>query len=272
MDKIIRTLICGGKVQATVIDATGLVRKAAEIHHLSSSATKILGGLLIGGAYFASVIKGRGNVSVTVKAKDGDGAVSVSGDSDLHIRGYADGACEKTLVGGVLTVVRDDGYSRPFVGTCEIDSDNVSDVFSAYFQKSEQIPTAVSFNVQLDDEGNCIGAGGMLVQLMPDASDDDIELAEDIFYRYTDDGTPVASGADEVYAKYIEEYNAGLEKVMLFPEYKCNCSQKKITGVLASVGKKELLSICDEAGEVRVHCHYCNKDYVYDRKLIEELF
>lgn len=272
MDKIIRSLVCDGNVQATVITTTDLVKRAVEIHGTTPQATKLLGGLLTCGAYLASGLKGeKGCVSLTVKAKDGDGAVSVSADAFMHVRGYADGSCASTLEGGNLTVVREDGYSRPFVGTCEILSDDPGDALATYFQQSEQIPTAVYVSVVLDGNGGLVAAGGLIIQLLPDAADEGIDLAEERFDAYIKQAEGFIADAEGAFEKCFADIAYG-EKNTFLPEYKCNCSEQKIKGVLASVGKAELLNICKEQGEVRVHCHYCNKDYVYDKKRVEENF
>ncbi len=272
MDNIKRFLAFKGNVQVTVLDTTTLVNRAIEIHSTSPCASKILGGLLTCCAYLASGIKGmKGAVSITVKAKDGDGAVSVSSDALLHVRGYADGSCNQTLNGGSLTVVREDGYSRPFVGTCEITSDDVSEAFAKYFQQSEQIPTAVRVDAALDESGKCVSAGGLIMQLLPDADDEETEFAEQAFNAYYADVNALSLGTDGVIGKYFNGVVTG-DISELTPVYKCNCSMQKIKGVLASVGKAELIKICEEQGEVRVHCHYCNTDYVFDKNSVEENF
>lgn len=271
MDKILRTLICNGQVSLTVLNTTKLVQTAMDIHKIEGKAAEIFGGLLTCGAYLASLLKSeKGSVSVTVKAEGGDGAVSVSADAALHIRGYADGACNYSLKGGSLTVVREDGYSSmPFVGNCSIESDDISDLLELYFGQSEQIPTAVKVSVKTDG-GKCVYAGGVVLQLLPDAEDENVEKAGDAFYAYKEDEN-LNLDADGIFAKYFKELSSG-EIVALFPEYKCNCSEKKIIGVLSSMKKSELLDICREQGAVKVHCHYCNKDYVFDENRIEELF
>lgn len=273
MDKILRTLMCDGQVSLAVIETTELVQRAVEIHKTTPAACNILGGLLTCGAYIASSLKStRGSVSLTVKAKEGDGAVSVSADADLHVRGYADGTCSQTLNGGTLTVVREDGFStRPFVGTCEILSDDISDILETYFGQSEQIPTAAAIEVEFGKDGKCVWAGGVVMQLLPDAQDEQIALAGDAFNAYKASTTEKLPTAEKIFDEYFKQLASG-EVTTLFPEYKCNCSEEKIRGVLASVGKAELLKICEELGEVKVHCHYCNKDYVYERKRIEEIF
>lgn len=272
MDKIVRTLICDGQVSLAVIDTKKLVQRAVEIHKTTAEASRILGGLLTCGAYLASSLKSeRGSVSLTVKAKEGDGAASVSADAELHVRGYADGSCFQTLKGGSLTVVREDGFSRPFVGACEIESDDVSDILETYFGQSEQIPTAVALFVGFDGNGCCLYAGGVVMQLLPDASEEQIALAGEKFNDFKSRGMNKDLNAENIMAEFFAPLIAG-EVTTLFPEYRCNCSEEKIRGVLASLGKAELLKICEEAGEVKVHCHYCNKDYVYDKKRIEEIF
>ncbi len=272
MDKIIRCLICDGQISLTVLDTARLVNRAIEIHSPSGRSAELFGGLLTCGAYLASGLKSeKGSVSLTVKAAEGDGAVSVSVDKELHVRGYADGSCEERLAGGSLTVVREDGYSLPFVGSCEIESDDISDMLEIYFQQSEQIPTAVCLKTVIGGDGKCLCAGGVVMQLLPDAGEEQIETAGKAFEKYRDECGSVCLGAANVFEQYFSGLVSGgvYETV---PVYKCNCSEKKIAGVLASVGRAELLKIADEQGEVRVHCHYCNKDYVYDRKRIEETF
>lgn len=273
MNKIFRSLICEGQASLTVIEATKLVNDSINIHSLGSKAAKILGGLLVCGAYCAANLKEkRGSVSLTVKAEKGDGAVSVSAGADLHVRGYADGSCGETLVGGTLTVVREDGYSAPYVGTCEISSDDVSDLLAKYFQVSEQIPTAVKLVVEISEDGNCHCAGGVVVQLLPDASDEQIDAAAAAFGAFCDDAGSLAElGAEGVAKQFFGKLISGVT-YELFPDYICNCSEEKIRGVLASVGKSELLKIVEEQGAVSVHCHYCNRDYVYDKEAIEAIF
>ena len=273
MNKIIRALLCDGQVSLTVLDTTRLVNDAIAIHGTDKRAAELFGGLLTGGAFFSALLKSdNAGVSITVKAKEADGAISVSSDSELNVRGYADGSCTRTLVGGTMTVVRETQGAMPFVGTVEISSDDVSDVLAAYFQTSEQIPTAVALTTEIGADGKCLAAGGVIIQLLPEASDEAIDKAAEALENYKRSQDALLNGgADNVYETYFAHLASG-ESYELYPKYKCNCSEKKIINVLASVGKAELLNIAREQGVVSVHCHYCNKDYVYDSEQIEKIF
>jgi molecular chaperone Hsp33 len=274
MNKLFKSLVYDSQVSLSVLETTELVNKAIKIHSLQPQAAKLLGGMLTCCAYMAGCLKSdKGSVSLTVKAADGDGAVSVSGDKNLHIRGYVDGSCEHSLIGGTLTVIKEDGFSRPFLGTCEIKTDDVSEILMQYFHQSEQIPTAVAVGVKLDESGKCLAAGGVIMQLLPDTSEENMDKAENAMQAFVNAADVVeADGADGIIQNY---FNGEIKKnglYLLHPNYICNCSRRKIENVLLPIGKAELLDILKEQGKVSVHCHYCNTDYDFYKDDIDELF
>lgn len=272
MNKLYKTLVYDRQVSLSVLDTTELVNDAIKVHGLDDKSAELLGGMLTACAYMAGCLKSeRGAVSLTVKSGDGSATVSVSGDIDGHIRGYIDGGAGG-LKGGTLTVIKDDGFFRPFNGTCELVSDDVSENLMRYFQKSEQIDTAVAIGVKVEG-GVCTVAGGVVMQLLPNTREENIRRAEDTMQALS----PIISVLERSGARGIlDEYFRGeIKETEIYscsPEYKCNCSRKKIERVLLSAGKAELLDIIKEQGRVSVHCHYCNTDYVFSEEEIEKLF
>jgi molecular chaperone Hsp33 len=274
MNKLFKSLIFDKQVSLSVLETTELVNKAIKIHSLQPQAARLLGGLLNCCAYMAGCLKSdKGSISLTVKAADGDGAVSVSGDKDLHIRGYVDGTCEHSLMGGTLTVIKDDGFSIPFIGTCEIKTDDVSEILMQYFHQSEQIPTAVAVGVKLNDDGECLASGGVIMQLLPDTSDENMDKAENAMQEFVNAADVVETyGADGIIQKYFDGQIQKDGLYLYHPDYICNCSRKKIESVLLPIGKADLLDIIKEQGKVSVHCHYCNTDYDFFKDDIDGLF
>jgi molecular chaperone Hsp33 len=142
-----------------------------------------------------------------------------------------------------------------------------------YFHQSEQIPTAVAVGVKLDDSGKCIAAGGVIMQLLPDTSEENMDKAENAMQAFVNAADVVEqNGADGIIHKYFsgEIKKDGL--YLLHPNYICNCSRRKIENVLLPIGKAELLDILKEQGKVSVHCHYCNTDYDFYKDDIDGLF
>ncbi|MBO5328186.1 MAG: Hsp33 family molecular chaperone HslO [Clostridia bacterium] len=274
MNEILKTLVYDRQVSLTILNTTQLVNDAIKIHNVKGGAAKTLADMLTAATYMSGCLKSDvGAVSLTVKADKEVGTVSVSGDKNLHIRGYIDGNLNGKLKGGYMTVVRDDGFFRPFVGTCELVCDDVSENLMQYFHLSEQIPTAVAISSQFDEDGNCVVAGGVVMQLLPGTSQANMDKAENAMQNFVN-VCPVLMelGANGIMQKFFGEETEQKFVYSYFPEYKCNCSRKKISKVLISVGKSELLDIVKEQGKVSVHCHYCNTDYDFDDKDIEELF
>ena len=54
--------------------------------------------------------------------------------------------------------------------------------------------------------------------------------------------------------------------------YTCHCSRLYLTQVLAAVGEEQMRQIIREDGELRVHCHYCNTDYVFLDEDADKIF
>lgn len=272
MNKLYKTLIYDRQVSLSVLDTKELVQTAIEIHKLDDVSARMLGGLLTACAYMAGCLKSeKGAVSITVKSGDGSATASVSGDINGHIRGYVEGA-ENGLKGGTMTVIKEDGFFRPFVGTSELKCDDVSENLMQYFHISEQVPTAVAIGVEVEN-GKCLTAGGVVMQLLPGTSEENMDRAENAMQNFVDICAVLKDGgADNIMEKYFSDEAEKKAIYLTFPEYKCNCSRKKIEGVIKSLGKREALNVVKERGKVEVHCHYCNTDYEFDGKDIEELF
>ena len=282
-DVILRGLIYNEEVSLAVADTTALVNEAIRIHGLSPLSAAALGRTLTVAAYMCSSLKTEGSaLSVTIKGDGVGGPIYVSGDRLLHMRGYIDNpqaalppnALGKLDVGGCvgrngyLSVVRDDGENRPFVGTTPLVSGEIGEDFAAYFAYSEQLPTAIAVGVKISREGNCLGAGGVFLQPLPGASEESIAKAEKAIGQFG----AVSSLLQEMNAEALaEKYFGNVTFYKLKPEYKCNCSRNYIEGILAAMGEEELRSVVAEQGKISVHCHYCNTDYEFSPEEAEEI-
>lgn len=282
-DALLRGLVYNEEVSVCVADTTELVNEAIRIHGLSALSAAALGRTLTVAAYMCSSLKeDRGALSVTIKGGGVGGNIYVSGDKQLHMRGYIENAgaqlppnaLGKLDVGGCvgkdgyLSVVRDDGDNIPFVGTTPLVSGEIGEDFAAYFAYSEQIPTAVAVGVKIGTDGKCLGAGGVFLQPLPGASEESIHKAEEAIAKFS-----AISSLMEKYTaqEVLEQYFGAVKFYTLRPVYKCSCSRHYIEGILAAMGEKELRDILAEQGEVSVYCHYCNTEYKFSAPEVEAL-
>lgn len=283
MDVLYKGVAFDDSISVTVIESTGIVNEAIKLHNLSPLAAAALGRALTACTFMSSTLKsGDDRVSVTINGDGVGGQIVVAGNSSLFIRGYIDNpGCDLPLnkngkldvagcVGkGKITVVRSNSLKAPYVGSCEIKTGEIAEDFAAYYTYSEQQPTGMALGVKIGTDLSCLGAGGVIFQTLPGADPDIVDKAEDFLLTLTDISSIMEKdGALEFVKKAFTDF-----KYEVFtPQYKCICSKEYIDAVLLSLGKKELYNTIMSEGEIKVHCHFCNKDYVYHLDDLDRMF
>lgn len=280
---VLKSLIFKDEAVLTLIDGTSFVREGLRLHGLKGGASAAFAESLLFAAFAGASLKSQTD-AVSVAIKGGNiGNLCVSCNGELSVRGYIDypengedeknGKIAEPAFSGeeTFSVIRDDGYGKqPFVGTCACLSGDFDENFTEYYRVSEQLTTVFGTALRFSDAGEIEFAGAAIVQLLPFSSEG------------TRQSLPSSSEL-KFFAAEIE--SAGLEKVadrrfsaksdrMVFENaaYKCNCSREYLSGVLASLGRAEIEKIVREDGAVKVHCHYCNKDYTFGMDDIRALF
>ena len=157
-------------------------------------------------------------------------------------------------------------YYTPLV-TGEIAED-----ITAYFATSEQFPTACALGVLVDRDQSVSAAGGYLIQLLPGADDAVIDKVERgiqqvgyVTHAFQEGVTPL-----ELVQKVLGEFE--VEVLETTPvEYRCYCSRERVSRALISLGVDELQKMLDEQGQAQLSCHFCNKEYTFDKAELEQL-
>ncbi len=261
MGKIYKALISDGQISVAVLDTTDIVNAAIKIHNLSPLSAAGLGRALTATAFMATSLKDENfRLSVTISGDGVGGRIITAADGKLHIRGSIDNKTADLplkengklnvsgLVGkGMMTVVKSMGLKEPYVGKCRIVSGEIAEDFTAYYAYSEQQPTAMALGVYIGTDGNCLGAGGVVFQPLPGATDESIAEAERLISEFND----VSKQISEIGGKGIcDKYFGGAQFTEAEPKYECNCSKDYIDKVLLTVGKDELIKTADEIGKV----------------------
>lgn len=278
MDNVLRTLVESGQVSLTLADTTEIVREGIKLHKLSKTSALVLGKALSAMTFMSACLKGeRGEVSLSVKSDGLCGDIGVSGNRALRMRGYiqplqiADGE-EWACFGenSSLTVIRDDGYSRPFVGSCAFPKNTGLDgAFEEYFRISEQLPTRIATVVELDKTGHCAFAGVVALQPLPFAEEKALQKVRETDLQRLLSELKSLGLQKTIERSFGQDIQASERRKAV---YGCNCSREYLLGVLASLGEGQMRQIIQEDGAVRVHCHYCNTDYEFTEEDANELF
>lgn len=269
MTNVWRTLVWKDEVSLTIIDGTKLCQEGEKIHSLSKGSNEIFAKALLFTTFLSSCLKEeRGSVSLSLRFDGNPRDITVSGNSKLYIRGAIESPNAVRPILQSLSVIREDGYSRPFVGSCAPVEGNTDKQFEEYFRLSEQLPTFIKSVVQLDEDGKILFAGMAVLQPLPFCSEETTaRLQEGNDLRKAIEILLLHGGK-----ACVQEVFGVTDPKEREAVYKCNCSKDYLLGVLASVGKEELLQIIREEGSVKIHCHYCNTDYAFTQEDVEGLF
>ena len=275
-DYLVRAIAANGPVRAVAAYTKNTVETARQAHNTSPVVTAGLGRLLTAGAMMGSMMKGDRDV-LTIKA-EGSGPVGhylVTADSKGNVKGYAANpnvilpanAAGKLDVGGslgagLLTVIKDLGLKEPYTGTCELVSGEIAEDLTYYFASSEQTPSSVGLGVLMTKDNTVNVAGGFIIQLMPDATEETISIVEEKISTIKSVTSMLENGLDP--EGIINLILGGLDPEILdkMPvRFYCNCSKERVSKALIAIGRKELDNIIEENEPIEVKCHFCNKAY-----------
>ena len=291
MDQIIRVIAKDAPVKAMAITARDTVERARAIHDCWPVASAALGRLLMAASMMGAVLKAEdGSVTLRVRGGGPLGALTAVSDSGGNVRGYVQNpavdvprkAKGKLDVGaavggeGDLTVIRDLGMKEPYIGSVELVGGEIAEDIAAYFVESEQIPTACALGVLIAPDQTVQAAGGYLIQLLPGADDAVVSAVERGVARLGAVSARLDGGMEplELLQEVLAEFE--LEVLETTPiEYRCYCSEERVSRALISLGREELDKLIREQDGAELTCQFCDRVYRYSgdqlRALREEL-
>ncbi len=286
-DKLVRGILGDGRARLFVLRTTDLVNEAQRRHDTYPVATAALGRTLTATLVLGAMLKGEESVTVQVR---GDGilqGVVTTADSKGHVRGYVGNphvhlplnSGGKLAVGeavgqGMLFVIRDLGLRENYQGSVPLQTGEIAEDFAFYFAVSEQTPSVVSLGVLVNPDHSVQSAGGLVIQLLPGAENDEefitaleksVAQIPAISSVFADDMTP---------ERLAEEYlgHLGLKFIAEGPvSYQCDCSKERFMQGLIALGEEELEGLIAHGETVETECRFCAEKYYYPLPELEDV-
>ena len=277
-DHIVRAEGLGGLVKCLCVSTKTVCETARVMHQMSPAATAALGRFMTGSLLISESMKNEKDTQTTIIRGDGpmEGMTCVA-DFGFKVRAYPVEPVIPTeyhkpgkinvgaAVGkGSLTVIRDVGLKEPYVGVSELVSGEIAEDFAYYLAKSEQTKSIVSLGVLLE-HGEVSAAGGLMIQLLPGAGEDEISYLEkrasgfpEISFLFKEGFTP-AQIIDLIRGDTDPGCRDGQEG-----ELEGNCSRERMLSGLAALGKNDLEEITKDGKPIETVCRFCNSKYVFD--------
>lgn len=288
-DIIIPFEVGDGAVRGRIVRLGAAIDEILKPHHFADTVCELLGEAAALTALMGASLKfdgklifqaqGEGPVKLVVADYRSDGAIramaSISTATDA--RGLA------ALMGkGHLALTIDQGPDMErYQGVTPIEGMTLEEAAAGYFDRSEQIPTAVKLavgKIVRPGEGAAWRAGGVIAQFMPGEggtrergeaalkSDEDREAWDRAaaFLNTTQADElldPALSPEELLYRLYHED---GVRVFEAKPvRAACSCNAGKISAVLSRRSMQELAGL-SENGLIKVSCEFCRRDYYFD--------
>ena len=283
-DYLVRGIVNSKNCRVFACSTTQLLEEARQKHGLWPIASAALGRMMSATFMLGAMNKNKEKMTVTINGGGPIGTMLATTNSDGKIKAfvgepqvhYTYNDTGKLAVGvavgnqGTLQVIKDMGLKEPFVGTVPLQTGEIGDDFSYYFMVSEQIPSVVSLGVLVDDTNEILSSGGFIIQLLPDATEEDIAYIEDKMKDFPPVSSLIHEGkTPEEILKMVFDDVEILDSQDLF--FECDCSKEKMSQTLMTIGKDEIQSMIDEDHGCEMICHFCNTKYQFSEDELKEL-
>lgn len=275
-DRLIQGMAAGGDFRILAAQTTRTVETAREILDLAPVAADALGRALTGSLLLARLLNKDFKDQYVTLRFDGDGPLGTliaEGSVAGAARGYVanpvplDNSIKvgEALGRGILTVVRGTPPTgKPYTSQLTLAGGGVAQELTRYLMRSEQIASAVLLGVMNRRQG-VVGAGGIVVQAFPHASEAAIAAVEERIREAPPLSTLVEKmPIESVVAQVFEglDYKQIDSSIDVPLEYRCSCTRERALAPLALFEEDELKEMIREGG-TEVTCQFCGRKYAF---------
>ncbi|TYO98160.1 molecular chaperone Hsp33 [Geothermobacter ehrlichii] len=276
-DYLIRVLSDDGTLRATAALTTRLVADLQQRHGTDPVATIALGRLATGAALLGAQLKGKQRLALMVESNgplqrlqaetDADGAIRATIRQPLSGPPPEDGrSAVAQAVGraGFLHVIRDLGMKEPYHSTVQLQTSEIGEDLAYYLTSSEQVPSAVSLAVRLNENAEVTAAGGFLIQALPGCPDDRLQQLEQTIAALPPLSELLVEGKTpeqvlQLVLAGIDHHQVGRYQL----RFECRCNLRRIVEMLRALPAEERRELAGREEATTVTCEYCRKSYSF---------
>ncbi len=279
-------LIADGSIRVSAVSATRLLNEMRANHNTGLVETYMLGQGYIAGALLSSAVKGNDRIQMTIDSGGPVKGMSVEAWACGAVRGYLVNnpiPLEKPLESldtspifgpGFLTITKIlEGSKTPFSGQVMLEYGHLAQDLALYYAKSEQTPSLFSLSISFDREGRVWGAGGIMMQALPECDTSILEKLQTQSGLLSKMGESIGEG-NSVRDYIMDRFSSyGVDYLGHTPiGFSCPCSRKNYERYLVNLPQKEKDEILGGSFPLMIQCFNCGTEYEFSKEQLEELF
>ncbi|GKU27514.1 33 kDa chaperonin [Clostridium folliculivorans] len=281
-EHIVKTLAYNKQVRILFMDNTNMIKEVCNDRITSKLLKTVLGKTLTITALISGILKGNQRISIKVNASNRNYKIFADCDSFGNVRGFINDQLLNAnlhniedmpieeLIGdkGCIQVLKDLGMNSIFTGITDMPYGNIVDDFSYYFNQSEQTDTFFSVNLLYNENDEIILSRGIMVQLLPGASEGIIDDIKEIIKK----NQSIILEKNENFNKIPSLIFDDVE-VMETNEVKffCGCCKEMFYPMLHSLDKKEIIDAVNQNKCMEIVCNVCGKKHSFNSDELKTL-
>ena len=286
-DRLHQFTLSGDSIRGVVLNATRMVNEMRWNHGLGILETLVLGHAYMGAALMSAGLKGSDRLGLQVECSGPIKGFSVEANAFGEIRGYLKQVpipIDKPLESfdlspffgaGFLSVTKFlEDAKQPFTGKVMLEHGRLAKDLAVYHLKSEQVATAFALGVSFDKNGEVVGAGGLMLQAMPGASEKILAELEAIVDKMDSLGKVVR--IEDFPQTWLQKIFGGFSPKVLDSrgiEFMCHCNRKRIGTMLAMLKLEEIADMARNGPfPIQIRCHYCNTTFDFSQPEMNSIY
>jgi molecular chaperone Hsp33 len=264
-----------------------MVESARKIYGSSPISTAALGRTVTAASMLGKTLKNKED-KLTLRIKGTNKIKSIIAVANYKgtVKGYISNSFVETVINkkgkldvggavgkdGKIFVIRDYGLKEPYVGSADLISGEIAEDLANYFMYSEQQPTVFSLGVFVNEEGIVVSAGGLLIQTLPDISENTVMMIEEAMSKIKPISTLISeeNNLEDIINKNFKSLNFDVIEVS-DTKLSCDCSRERMEEALISLGEKEIHDMIDKDKGAELHCHFCNTYYKFNEEDLKNI-
>lgn len=273
-------------LRATAVISTDVVREMCTIQKAGPLAAMALGRAVTGAVLMAAQLRDKQVVALHFRGNGPLGSVYAEASYEGECRGWCDqpnasvpfkdGRIDVAagLGIGLLNVIRSQPFEKaPHVGTVELVTSEIGDDIAYYMQQSHQTSSVIALGVVLDAQGQVEVAGGVLIELMPGATESTIGDLEAAVTAAKPLAEMLVAGSNAI--QLLKNLTGSIpmnpSEHPFDLKYSCRCNQDRAERSINMLGREEIKEMIAKSESSKIRCDFCGRHYTISFDRLREM-